>query len=234
MSGHGEAVAGELGGIDFDANGGQRAAADVDLADALDLREFLLDDGGGFVVELVGAIFVGGEAEDHDGRVGGIDFAIGGIRREIGGEIGASGIDGGFDVARGAVDVAGEIELDGDGGGAEAAGGGHLGDAGDVAELALERSGHGRGHDFGAGAGEAGVDGDGGEIHLRQRRNGKNGEGDGAGDGDGDGEQRGGHRAMDEWSGDVHEMLRCGPDASWMRVAWDLREKRCASLSKKM
>ena len=74
----------------------------------------MLDDGGGFVVKLVGAVFVGGEAYDHDRGIGGIDFAVGGICREICGEIGAGGIDGGFDVAGGAVDVAGEIELDGD------------------------------------------------------------------------------------------------------------------------
>ncbi len=163
---HGEAVAGELGGIHFDADGWQCAATDVDLADALDLGEFLLDDGGSFVVELVWAVFFGGEAKDHDWRVGRIDFAVGGIRWEIGGEIGASGIDGGFDVARGAVDIAGEIKLDGDGGCAEAAAGGHLRDTGDVTELAFERSGDRGGHDFCAGAGEAAVDGDGGEIHL--------------------------------------------------------------------
>src|SRR6267143_926453 len=88
-------------------------------------------------------------------------------RSEFCREISACGIDGGFDVTRGAVDVAGEIELNGDGRCSEAAGRGHLGDAGDVAELAFERSGDGGGHDFRAGAGEAGIDGDGGEVDLR-------------------------------------------------------------------
>ncbi len=90
--GHGQAVAGQLGGIHLDADGWERAAADVDLADALNLRELLLNDGGGFVVELVGAVFIRGEAEDHDGRIGGIDLAIGGIGGEIGGQIGAGGL----------------------------------------------------------------------------------------------------------------------------------------------
>ena len=47
-----------------------------------------------------------------------------------------------------------EIELHGDVGRAENAGGGHLGDAGDAAELALERRRDGRGHRFGARAGK--------------------------------------------------------------------------------
>src|SRR5208283_869216 len=134
---HGQTVAGELGGVHFDANGWERAAAGTDLTHALNLRELLLNYGGGFVVELVGAVFVGSEADDHDRGVGGIDFAIGGIGREVCGEIGAGGVDGGFDVASGAIDVAGEIELDGYGGCSEAAGGSHFGDAGDVAELAF-------------------------------------------------------------------------------------------------
>src|SRR5260221_12125087 len=138
---HGEAVAGELGGIHFDADGWQCAAADVDLADALNLGELLLDDGGSFVVELVWAVFFGGKAQDHDGRVGRIDFAVGGIRWEIGGAVGWWGGDWGFGVGGGAVDIAGEIKLDGDGGCAEAAAGGHLRDTGDVTELAFERSG---------------------------------------------------------------------------------------------
>ena len=113
--GHRQTIAGELGWVYFDADGGERTAADVDLSDALNLGELLLDDGGGCVEEPGGAVFIGGEAEDHDGRIGGIDFAVGGVRREIRGEIGACGIDGGFDIAGGAVDIAGEIELDGDG-----------------------------------------------------------------------------------------------------------------------
>src|SRR5580704_1421239 len=230
---HGEAVAGELGGIHFHADGGQGAAADVHLADALDLGEFLLDDGGGLVIKPGRPVFVRSEAEDHDRGIGGIDFAVGGIRGEIGGEIGAGGIDGGFDVTRRAVDVAREIELNSDGSCSEATAGGHLGDACDVAELAFERSGDGRGHDFGAGAGETGVDGDSGEVHLRQRRDGEDVEGDGAGDGDRDGEKGGGHRAMDEWGGDVHERpAGCGSVPVFGGL--DLRVKRWARLSKKM
>src|SRR5580700_3049983 len=184
---HREPIAGKFCGVYFHTHGWQGAAADVDLAYTLNLRKFLLDDGGSFVVHSVRTVFAGGEADDHDGRIGGIYFAIGGIRGQIGGEVGARGIDGGFDVASGAVDVAAEIELNGYGSGAEAASRSHLRDAGDVAELAFERSGDGGSHDFGAGSGKAGVYRDGGEVHLGERRDGQNFESDGAGDGDGHG-----------------------------------------------
>ena len=150
-----ESVGGELGGIGIHTHRGQRSASDADLAHALNLRKLLHDDGGSRVVHAFGAVFIGGEAEDHDGRVGGIHFAIGGIGREVRGQISSRGIDGGLDVARRAIDVATEIELNGDGGAAEGAGGSHLRDAGNVAELALERSGDGGGHNFGAASGQA-------------------------------------------------------------------------------
>ena len=235
-----QAVAGQLGGIDLDADGGERAAADRDLADSRNLGELLLDDGGGRVVHLVGGVLVRGEPEDHDGRVGGVPLAVGGIAGEVGGQVGACGVDGGLDVAGGAVDVAAEVELDGDVGGAEAARGGHLGDAGDVAELALQRRGDGGGHDLGAGARQAGVDRDGGEVDLRQRRDRQQVEADGAGDGDRDGEQRRGDGAVDEWGGDVHSRpggLRIR--TRLLRLVAGMRlvgvfAKRCARLSKKM
>ena len=193
-----QTVAVELSGIHVDAHGGQCAAAGVDLAHALNLRELLLDDGGGFVVQLAPVVDLRGEADDHDGRVGRIHLAIGGIGGQIGRQIGSRGVDGGFHVARRAVDVAAEIELDGDAGGAERTGGGHLRDAGDVAELPLQRSGDRRGHDLRAGAGQGGADGDGGEIHLRQRRDRQHSERKRSGEGDRDRQQRGGHRPMDE------------------------------------
>ena len=75
---------------------------------------------------------------------------------------------------------------------------GHLGDAGDAAELALERRGHRGGHDFRAGARKRGADGDGGEIDLRQRRYRQHAERDGACERDSDREKRGGDGAVNE------------------------------------
>jgi hypothetical protein len=74
-----ESIGGQLRGIRIYTNRGQSAAAHADLAHALYLRKLLHDDSGSGVVHALRAVFVGGEAKDHDGRVGGIHFAIGGI-----------------------------------------------------------------------------------------------------------------------------------------------------------
>ncbi len=95
---------------------------------------------------------VRGQRQNHDRRVGGIDLAVGRIARQSRRQQAARGVDRRLHVARGAVDVAGQIELQRDARRAERAARGHLGDAGDAAERALERRGDGRRHRFGAGA----------------------------------------------------------------------------------
>ena len=70
--GKADAVAGELGGVELHADGGEGCADDGDLADAGDLRDALLDDGGGFVVEGGDVVDVRLEAEDHDGKSAGL------------------------------------------------------------------------------------------------------------------------------------------------------------------
>ena len=57
-------------GIELDPHRRQRAAADIDLADAVDLREFLLQHGGRGVVDLAAAQRVRGQRQDQDRRVG--------------------------------------------------------------------------------------------------------------------------------------------------------------------
>ena len=109
-----EAKALQLGGIDLDAHRRRGAAADAHLSDALNLRELLLQDGGGKVVELRHRVLVRGEADDHDRRIGGIHLAVGGIGRQVGRQIGPRRVDGGLHVAGGAVDVAAQVELHGD------------------------------------------------------------------------------------------------------------------------
>ena len=174
--------------------------------------------------------------QQQDRRVGGIDFAIGGLAGKIGGKLAARGVDGGLHVARGGVDVAVQIELQSDVGGAEAAGGSHLRDAGDAAELALERSGHGGGHGFRTGARQAGADGDGREIDLRQRSNRQKPEGNGAGKKNGDGNQRRGDRPANKGSGEVgrevhRSNLRVRPGWLSIGIADVEHAKRCASQS---
>ena len=137
-----KAEAVQLCRINIDAHCGKRTAADVDLADTLNLQQPLLNDGGGRIVELPAVMHVRRERQDHDWRVGGVDFAVGWIVRQIGGQIGAGGIDGRLHVARRPVDAAAQVKLQGDAGGAEIAGGGHFSHTGDVAELAFQWSGH--------------------------------------------------------------------------------------------
>ncbi len=86
------------------------------------------------------------------------------------GQIGAGRVDGGLDVARGAVDVAVETELQGDARVAERTLRGHLGQVGDLAEMALQGRGDVAGHVVGARARHVGLNEDRREIDLRQRR----------------------------------------------------------------
>ena len=63
-----------------------------------------------------------GRQRDHeDGRIGGIHLAVVRIVRQVGGQIAAGCVDGGLHVARGGIDVAVEIELQDDVGGAQRA-----------------------------------------------------------------------------------------------------------------
>src|SRR6202030_3537595 len=96
--------------------------------------------------------------KSEDGGVGGIDFAVdGGIRKTLGEKIG-SAVDGGLHFLLGNINVEIEIELKGDYGTAEGARRGHLVQAGNLAELALERGGDRRSHDVRAGARIKGLD----------------------------------------------------------------------------
>ncbi len=222
----------QLRRIDVDPHRRIGRAADAHLAHALDLRELLLHDGGRGVVHVLFVVLVGGEADDHDGRIGRIHLAIAGIGRQVGGQVSSSRVDAGFDVARGGVDIAAQVELQGHVGAAQRARRGHFGDAGDVAELALQGSGHGRGHDLRAGSGQPGRDGNGGEVHLGQRRYGQHVERDATGDGDGRRQQGCGHRPPNKWGGKVHAWpvgSGSGPPAGRREL-----EKRCDRLSKKM
>ena len=190
--------------IHIHPHGGQRAAADVDLADPFDLQQPLLDDRGGRVVQLAAVVNVRGQRENHDRRVGGIDFAIGRIARQVGGQIGARGIDGGLHVARRAVDVAVQIKLQRDAGGAEVLDEVISLTPGDVAELPFQRRGDGGRHDFRTGARQRRAHGDGRKIHLRQRRDRQLQIRHRARQRNRRGQQRRADRTADEWRGNVH------------------------------
>ena len=194
-------------GIGLDAHRGLRRSPHKDLADALNLRQLLAHDRVGHVVHLVLRHGVGGHHQNHDRGVGGIDLAIGRIAGQIGGQISARRIDGGLHVARRRIDVAVQVELHGDAGGAQLARRGHLVDAGDAAELPLQRSRHRGSHRLRTGARQRRADRDHREIDLRQRRNRKLHVGQGAGQKQGNGQQRGGDGPFDGWCGDVHDLI---------------------------
>ncbi len=172
-----DAVAIELIRVYFDAHGGAGAAPGKYLADAFDLCELLGEDGISGIVDFRGRNVLGGQDQQHDRSIRGIDLAIGRLAGKIGGKLAASGVDGGLDVASGGVDIAIEIELQSDAGRPEATRGSHLGDAGDAAKLALEGRGDCRSHGFRACARQAGAHGNSRKINLRKRRNRQESEG---------------------------------------------------------
>ena len=135
------------------------------------LRQPLLKDVGGEIVELPGRVRRRRHGDDHDRRVGGIDLMVGRILAQARRQVDARRDDARLDVARRAVDVAIEAELQGDAGRAQRALRRHLVDVGDLAEMSLEgRRDRGR-HGVGAGAGHVGLNRDDRKIDLRQRRN---------------------------------------------------------------
>jgi hypothetical protein len=156
--------------VELDAHRRQRAAADRHLADALDLGQLLLHHGRGGIIELALAQRVRGERQDQHRRVGRVDLAVGGVAPEARWQIGARRVDRRLNVARGAVDVALEAELERDPRLADRARRGDLADVGDLAEMTLERCRHAGGDRLRARAGELRLHRDGRKIHLRQRR----------------------------------------------------------------
>ena len=71
-----DAVARELVGLELDPHRGQGAAAELDLTHAGDLRELLLDDGVGRIVELRRGERARGQRQNDDRRVGRVVFAV--------------------------------------------------------------------------------------------------------------------------------------------------------------
>lgn len=192
--------------IDLGADGGERGAADRNLSHAGDLRNFLGQDGFGDVVHLRLGGGVGGQSQHEDRRIGGIDLMPGGVGGQIGGQLSASGIDGGLHIAPGPIDVAVDIENQDDKGRAQLAHGGHLGDTGDAAEHAFQRSGHGGGHRFGACSGQLRGDKNDGIDHVRQRRYSEQTVSQRSRKEQGNRQERGGHGPANEWRRDIHEL----------------------------
>jgi hypothetical protein len=223
-----DAVFEQRAGIELHPHRRQGAADDVDLADAVELRQPLLQHVGGDVVHLPRGAGGRGHRQHHDRRVGGVDLAIGRIGAQAGGRVGAGGVDRRLHVARRAVDVAVEAELQLNAGRAERTRRGHLVDVGDLPEMALERRGDRTRHRVGARARHARRHRDVGKVDLRQRRNRQLGEGEQPGERDADGQQRGGDRPTDEQLGEavVHgASAGNGPTDEPAPRRWAMRSK---------
>jgi hypothetical protein len=80
--------------------------------------------------------------QQQDRRICRIDLAVGRGRGKVFRQLAAGGVDGALHVICGAVDAAVEVELDRDSSGSQVARRSHLGDAGNLSELPLERLRH--------------------------------------------------------------------------------------------
>ena len=156
--------------IDLHADGRLLLAADTDEADPGYLRYLLQQNAFRVSVDRGQRQAVGGDAEHQDRRVGRIDLPdqrrIRHVRRQISGR----GIDRGQRIADRSIDAAAQLELQGDLGVAERTRRRHLGEAGDFAELLLERRCDRRRHGLRVGAGQLRRDGQSGIVDVGQRR----------------------------------------------------------------
>src|SRR5438552_1608762 len=166
--------------------------------DALDLRQFLREHRRGRVVDLPARHRVGRERDDHDRRVGGIHLPIRRIIRKPRRQQTARRVDRRLHIARRAVDVAIQVELQRDARGPQRGRRRYLGDAGDAAQCALERRCDSGGHRFGTCARQARLHGNRRKVDLRQRRDRKQTECDRPGERDAKRQQRRRDGAVDE------------------------------------
>ena len=165
-----EVLLDQLGRVDLDANRLLLLAADAHQRHAVDLAHPLRENILGDVVDVIERLDVGEDGENQDRRVGGVGLAIGRRARQVLRQLPAGGVDRRLHVVGRRVDVAVEVELDRDRGGAERGGRSHLRHAGDLRELSLQGLRNRGGHRLRRGAGKLGADGDGREVDLRQRR----------------------------------------------------------------
>jgi hypothetical protein len=200
--------------IDLDADRGLLLASDEDLRHARYLADLLTELGVDRVTHLDQRQRVRGRRQQQHRRVGRVDLAIGRRRRQVLRQLPAGGVDRRLDVVGGAVDAAVEVELDRHRGGAQRTRRSHLGDAGNLRELPLQRLRDRGSHGFGTAARQRCRDLDGREIDLRQRRDRKQRIGDHADEQNARHHQRGADRVSDEKRRDafVH-VLRPGKAA---------------------
>ena len=195
---------GERGGVHLHAHCGLCAAADHHLGHAFELAQPLADDLIRRLEDLAHGIRIRSHREHHDGRIRRVGFFVSRRRGEIHRQIARRGIDRRLHVARRSVHLAREVKLHADRSPAERAARSDFGDAGNLAEVSLERRGERRGDRLRIRAGQARAHGDHREIHPWNRRNRQQMVSDDPEDKQPDREQRRGDRTPDEWLADVH------------------------------
>ena len=131
------------------------------------MQQPLLHNGRRRVVELAATVDIRCQRDDHDRRISRINFSPSGILREVRRKICARGVDRCLHVARRAIDVTTQIELQRNSRRTEIASGCHLSDACDMRELAFQRRGDRARHDIWDRARQCGLHADRREIHLR-------------------------------------------------------------------
>ena len=119
-----------------------------------DLTDLLGELGFDIIVDLGQGQGVGCGAENEDRRIRRIDFPIARRSRKVFRQLPCRRIDGGLDIVGCRIDIAIEIELHGDAGGAERAHRCHLAHAGNLGDLRFERLSDRGSHGRGISAGE--------------------------------------------------------------------------------
>ena len=169
-----------------------------------ELRDLLRQPRLAHVFELGQRHAFGGDRERQDRRVGRIDLGVDRRHRQIARQQIVGRIDRRLHFLLGDVEAEIETELQRDDRGAGRARRRHLVEAGHLAELPLQGSGHRRRHHFRAGARIEGLHLDRRIVDLRQGRERQERVGDDAGQQDRHHEQRRGDRTQNEGLGDVH------------------------------
>ena len=195
---HADPHGGDRDRIDAHAHRRLLGAVDADLGDAVDLGQALRQHRVGDVVDRARRQSVRGQRQDENR--GGVRIGLAEARqvRQIARQVGDRGIEGRLHVPGGAVDAAGDVELDRNRGRAERTRRRELDDAGDFAKPALERCRHRRRHGRGIGTRPVCRDVDGRKLDVGECRDGQEFIRDRADQEHPDGEQYGGDRPRDE------------------------------------
>ncbi len=190
-----QAIGGQGLGVDFDTHGLALATGDADHADAADLRNLLRHTRVDQVIELGQQHGLGGNRQGQHRGIRRVDLVVHRRRRQILGQQVGGGVDCSLHLLLGDIHIDIEVEAQGQHRRPAGAGGRHLGQAGHLPELTLQRCRDRAGHHIRAGAGVQGHHPDGRVIHLRQGRYRQQAIRDDTGEDNRQHAQRGGNRA---------------------------------------